>query len=196
MENILFKISYPAEFHAQSAVEAALALHGDVRERIDDIAEIVITTHEGAIRIIDKRGPLNNPADRDHCLQYMVAVPLLFGRLTAADYEDDVARDPRIDQLRSKMTVTEQVQFSRDYLDPAKRSIANAVEIVMNDGSRLGPVTVEYPVGHRRRRQEGEPLLMAKFERNLALRFAPRQQAAILEATSTRPGWRTCPCRH
>ncbi|MFV0295109.1 MAG: bifunctional 2-methylcitrate dehydratase/aconitate hydratase [Hyphomicrobiaceae bacterium] len=182
MENVLFKISYPAEFHAQTAVEAALRLHPMVKDRLADIAEIRIVTHEAAVRIIDKRGPLTNPADRDHCIQYMVAVPLIFGRLGAADYENEVAGDPRIDALRAKMTVTERECYSRDYLDPAKRSIANSIEIVMADGSRVGPVDVAYPIGHRRRREEGTPLLLAKFERSLALRFAARQQRLIRDA--------------
>ncbi len=182
MENVLFKIAYPAEFHAQSAVEAALALHAQLAGRIDDITEVAIETHEAALRIIDKTGPLTNPADRDHCLQYMVAVPLIHGRLTAADYEDDIARDPRIDALRTKMVCTERTEFSRDYLAPDKRSIASTLTVTLKDGARLGPVTVEYPLGHRRRRAEGKPLLMEKFQCNLALRFASRQQELILEA--------------
>src|SRR5262245_57613969 len=163
MENVLFKISFPAEFHAQTAVECAMALHPLVGHRLDDIARITIRTHESAIRIIDKKGPLANPADRDHCIQYMVAVPLIFGRLTAADYEDVVAADPRIDRLRAKMSCVEDKRFSRDYLDPDKRSIANAIGIELKDGSRLKEVVVEYPIGHRRRRREGIPLLVEKF---------------------------------
>jgi 2-methylcitrate dehydratase len=147
----------------------------------EDIKKIRIRTHEAAIRIIDKRGPLANPADRDHTIQYMVAVPLLFGRLTAADYEDDVASDPRIDRLRDKMSCTEDQQFSRDYLDPDKRSIPNALTVEFNDGTSLPEVVVEYPIGHKRRRKEGIPHLVEKFERNLARRFAPKQQKAILE---------------
>ena len=181
MENVLFKISFPAEFHAQTAVECAMALHPKVKDRIDDIARITLRTHESAIRIIDKAGPLANPADRDHCLQYMVAVPLLHGRLTAADYEDNVAADPRIDRLRAKMTCVEDKSFSRDYHDPAKRSIANAITVEWKDGSRTKEVSVEYPIGHRRRRKEGIPVLVEKFRTNLARRFAAKQQQAILD---------------
>ena len=181
MEHVLFKISFPAEFHAQTAVECAMQLHPSVRERIGDIAKITIRTHESAIRIIDKKGPLDNPADRDHCIQYMVAVPLIFGRLTAADYEDAVAADPRIDALREKMTCVEDPQFSRDYLDPDKRSIANGITIEFTDGTRLPEVVVEYPIGHRRRRAEGMPVLIEKFKTNLARRFAAKQQQAILD---------------
>src|SRR5258706_14437297 len=151
MENVLCKISFPAEFHSQTAVEAAMVLHKEFLSegrKVEDIKKITIRTHEAAIRIIDKKGPLNNPADRDHCIQYMVAVPLLFGRLTAADYEDDVASDPRIDRLRDKITCVEDKQFTRDYLDPAKRSIANALTVEFNDGSSLPEVVVEYPIGH------------------------------------------------
>src|SRR5262245_4106845 len=181
MENVLFKISFPAEFHAQTAVECAVQLHPEVGHRLDDVKKVVITTHESAIRIIDKKGPLNNPADRDHCIQYMVAVPLIFGRLTAADYEDDVAHDPRIDALRDKMECVEDKQFSKDYLDPDKRSIANAMQVFFKDGSKTSQVAVEYPVGHRRRREEGIPLLEAKFRTNLARRFPGKRQQAILE---------------
>jgi 2-methylcitrate dehydratase len=181
MENVLFKISFPAEFHAQTAVECALQLHPRVKDRLDQIQKIVIRTHESAIRIIDKKGPLNNPADRDHCIQYMVAVPLIYGRLTAADYEDEVAADPRIDALRARMECIEDKQFSADYLDPEKRSIANGITIRFKDGTQTDEVVVEYPVGHRRRRQEGIPLLEAKFKTNLARRFPPKQCRAILE---------------
>jgi 2-methylcitrate dehydratase len=181
MENILFKISFPAEFHAQTAVEAAMSLHPVVKNRIEDIAKITIRTHEAAMRIIDKKGPLNNPADRDHCIQYMVAVPLLFGRLTAADYEDEVAQDPRIDRLRDRMACVEDQQFSRDYLDPERRSIPNGLTVEFKDGKKLAEVVVEYPIGHQRRRKEGMPLLVEKFERNLARRFPAKQQKAILE---------------
>jgi 2-methylcitrate dehydratase len=181
MENVLFKISFPAEFHAQTAVECAMALHPQVKDRLDAIRKITIRTHESAIRIIDKKGPLANPADRDHCIQYMVAVPLIFGRLTAADYEDDVAADPRIDRLRAKMICVEDRRFSRDYLDPDKRSIANAITVEFGDGRKLNEVVVEYPIGHRRRRAEGIPLLVEKFKTNLARRFPPKQQRAILE---------------
>jgi 2-methylcitrate dehydratase len=181
MENVLFKISYPAEFHAQTAVEAAIRLHPRVKDRLDDIKRIVITTHESAIRIIDKKGPLANPADRDHCIQYMAAIGLIKGSLTAADYEDEAAADPRIDRLRSKMTCVEDRKWSRDYLDPAKRSIANALQVFFNDGSKTEKVAVEYPLGHRRRRREGIPQLEAKFRVNLARRFPPKQQQAILD---------------
>jgi 2-methylcitrate dehydratase len=181
MENVLFKISYPAEFHAQTAVECAMALHPSVCARLDAIRRITIRTHESALRIIDKKGPLANPADRDHCLQYMVAVPLIFGRLTAADYEDSVAADARIDRLRALMVCVEEPQFSKDYLDPDKRSIANAIGVEFNDGTRLDEVVVEYPIGHRRRRREGIPLLLEKFKTNLARRFPAKQQQAILE---------------
>ena len=180
MENVLFKISYPAEFHAQTAVEAAIRLHPLVKDRLDDTKRIVITTHESAIRIIDKKGPLNNPADRDHCIQYMAAVGLIKGSLIAADYEDAAAADPRIDRLRSKMTCVESKQWSRDYLDPAKRSIANAIQVFFSDGSKTEKVAIEYPLGHRRRRGEGVPQLEKKFRTNLARRFAPKQQQAIL----------------
>jgi 2-methylcitrate dehydratase len=182
MENVLFKISFPAEFHAQTAVEAALKLHSLVASRIGDIERITIETQEPAIRIIDKTGPLANPADRDHCLQYMIAVPLLFGRLTAEDYEDDVARDPRIDALRAKMVVTENEQFSRDYLDSDKRAIGNSVQVWFRDGTRTERVAIDYPIGHRRRREEGIPQLVAKFERNLATLFDAKQLAAITAA--------------
>ena len=181
MENVLFKISFPAEFHAQTAVEGAMQLHPKVGDRLDDIARITIRTHESALRIIDKKGPLDNPADRDHCIQYMVAVPLIHGRLTAADYEDSIAADPRIDALRGKMVCVEDKKFSRDYLDPAKRSIANGIAIEFKDGSKLKEVVVEYPIGHRRRRKEGMPVLIEKFRINLARRFAARQQQAILD---------------
>ncbi|MBI4189241.1 MAG: bifunctional 2-methylcitrate dehydratase/aconitate hydratase [Betaproteobacteria bacterium] len=181
MENVLFKISFPAEFHAQSAVECAVRLHPKVKNRLDDIKKVVITTHESAIRIIDKKGPLSNPADRDHCIQYMTAIGLIKGNLTAADYEDEVAKDPRVDALRSKMTCVEKKQWNRDYLDPDKRSIANAVQVFFKDGSKTENVEVEYPVGHRRRRKEGIPLLEAKFRTNLARRFPAKQRAAILD---------------
>ena len=180
MENVLFKISFPAEFHAQTAVECALQLHHQVKDRIEQIEKVVITTHESAIRIIDKSGPLHNPADRDHCIQYMTAIGLIFGDLTADHYEDAVAKDPRIDALRAKMVCVEKPQYSKDYLDPEKRSIANAVQVFFKDGSKTEQVAVEYPIGHRRRRAEGMPLLMKKFETNLASRFAPDQCENIL----------------
>jgi 2-methylcitrate dehydratase len=181
MEHILFKISYPAEFHAQTAVEAALTLHPQVKDRLDEIEVIRIGTQESAVRIIDKTGPLHNPADRDHCLQYMVAVALLKGDLTAADYEDEAAADPRIDWLRSRMVVTEDPRFSADYLDPVKRSIGNSVQVVFRGGQSTEKVTVEYPIGHRRRRAEGTPLLLAKFQKNLRTRLSPGAVERILE---------------
>lgn len=181
MENILFKISYPAEFHAQTAVECAYKLHQQVKHRLDDIDKIVLTTHESAIRIISKQGQLNNPADRDHCLQYMVAVPLVFGHLIAEHYEDDVAADPRIDALRNKMQVEEDKRYSQDYLDADKRSIANAIQIFFKDGSSTDKIEIEYPVGHRRRREEGIPLLEQKFKNNLATRFPAKRSATIFE---------------
>ena len=184
MEHVLFKISFPAEFHSQTAVECAMTLHGTLRETnrsTDDIRKITIRTHEAAIRIIDKKGPLNNPADRDHCIQYMVAVPLLFGRLTAADYEDNVAVDPRIDAVREKIECVEDPQFTRDYHDPEKRSITNGLTLELKDGTRLPEVVVEYPIGHRRRRNEGIPVLVEKFRKNLARRFPAKQQHAILD---------------
>ena len=181
MENVLFKISFPAEFHAQTAVEAAVRLHPEVAPRLDAIERIVLTTHESAIRIISKTGALNNPADRDHCLQYMTAVGLLKGDLTADDYEDSAAADPRIDQLRDLMDVQEDERYSREYHDPDKRSIANAVQVFFKDGTSTENVAVEYPIGHRRRRAEGIPLLIAKFERNLATRFPAGQAKRILD---------------
>jgi len=183
MENVLFKISFPAEFHSQTAVECAMDIHRALAtsgRSAADIQKITVRTHEACLRIIDKQGPLNNPADRDHCIQYMVAVPILFGRLTADDYEDEVARDPRIDALREKIVCVEDKQFSADYLDPDKRSIANALSVEFNDGSKLAEIVCEYPIGHRLRRAAGIPLLEAKFRRNLARRFAPWQQDAIL----------------
>jgi 2-methylcitrate dehydratase len=181
MENVLFKIAFPAEFHAQTAVEAAVELHPQVKDRLGEIKKIEILTHESAIRIIDKKGPLNNPADRDHCIQYMTAVGLIKGNLTAADYEDDAARDPRIGALRAKMVCIENKRYSRDYLDPRKRSIANQLQIFFKDGTKTRKLAVEYPLGHRRRRHEGIPLLEAKFRRNLARRFPKEQCDAIVE---------------
>jgi 2-methylcitrate dehydratase len=186
MEQVLFKISFPAEFHAQTAVESAFQLNQEVGKRLqtlDDIAnieKIVITTHESAIRIIDKTGPMNNPADRDHCIQYMAAVGLLKGSLTALDYEDEAAADPRIDALRDKMTCVEKAEYTRDYLDPEKRSIANAIQIFFKDGTQSSNIAVEYPIGHRRRRGEGIPELVKKFKVNLARRFDGARQAEIL----------------
>jgi len=185
MENVLFKISFPAEFHSQTAVEAAMTLHARLHsagKSAEDIRSITIRTHEACLRIIDKKGPLNNPADRDHCIQYMIAIPLLFGRLTAADYEDRVASDPRIDALREKMETAEVPQFTTDYHDPEKRSIANSLHVELADGTVLEE-TVEYPIGHKRRRKDGIPLLEAKFRTNLARRFPVKQQAAILNVS-------------
>jgi 2-methylcitrate dehydratase len=185
MENVLFKISFPAEFHSQTAVEAAMTLRGRLLaagKSADDISSIQLRTHEACIRIIDKKGPLNNPADRDHCVQYMVAVPLIFGHLKASDYEDSFAADPRIDALREKMVCSEEPAFTADYHDPERRSIANSLTITLSDGSTFTE-TVEYPLGHRRRRSEGIPLLEAKFRRNLARRFSPEQQQAILQVS-------------
>ena len=181
MEHVLFKISFPAEFHAQTAVECAMQLHPRVRDRLADVRRITIRTHESALRIIDKQGPLANPADRDHCIQYMVAVPLIFGRLTAGDYEDGVAADPRIDALRERMVCVEDKGFSLDYLDPERRSIANGITIEFSDGTKTPEVVVEYPIGHRRRRDEGIPVLIDKFRTNVARRFAAKQQQAILD---------------
>jgi 2-methylcitrate dehydratase len=198
MENVLFKVSYPAEFHAQTAVEAALQLHrtmADAGLKAGDIASITIRTHRAAIRIIDKKGPLANPADRDHCIQYMVAVPLLFGRLAAQDYEDTVAADPHIDALREKMTCVEDEAFTRDYYDPEKRAITNGLTIRFKDGSSLPEVVVEYPVGHKRRRAEAIPLLIEKFRTNLARRFGDQQQHSILDASLTRAQLEAMPVR-
>lgn len=186
MENVLFKISYPAEFHAQTAVEAAMAIHDRLKQMgrsAADIAKVRIRTHEACIRIIDKRGPLHNPADRDHTIQYMVAVPLIFGRLTAADYEDAVAADPRIDVLRAKIECVEEPAFTRDYHDPDKRSISNAMTVTLQDGTVLPELMVEYPIGHKRRRGEGIPLLEAKFRANLARRFVEKRQRRILDVS-------------
>jgi len=185
MENVLFKISYPAEFHAQTAVEAAMKLRVELMKRgltAEVIAKITIRTHEACLRIIDKKGPLANPADRDHCVQYMVAIPLLFGRLTAADYEDTVAADNRIDALRAKIECVEEPRFTTDYHDPEKRSIANSLRVEFEDGTVLEE-TVEYPLGHKRRREEGIPLLLEKFRTNLRRRFAEPQQQHILDVS-------------
>jgi 2-methylcitrate dehydratase len=180
MENILFKISWPAEFHAQTAVECAMTLHGAVRDRLDAIDRIVIETQEPGVRIIDKTGPLANPADRDHCIQYMVAVPLIFGRLTAADYEDAVAADPRIDRLRALMQVRENAGFTKDYYDPERRFIGNAIQVFFKDGSASPRVQVDFPVGHRRRRTEGQPLMVAKFEAAVTAHYPPAQAARVV----------------
>ncbi len=186
MENILFKISYPAEFHAQTAVECAVKLHPLLKNQIDQIAHILIETHSSAVRIINKTGPLHNPADRDHCLQYMIAIGLLKGNLTAEDYEEEQSRDPRIDQLRSKMKVVEDPNYSKDYLDPHKRSIASAITITMKDGTQLPKIAVEYPIGHRKRRQEGKPLLYEKLKRNLSTHY-PKATVDKLIALFTSP---------
>ncbi len=180
MGNVLFKVSFPAEFHAQTAVECAFKLHPKVKDRLDRIERIEITTQESAIRIIDKKGPLHNPADRDHCLQYMTAVGLIFGSLTAAHYEDDIAADPRIDALREKMTCIENPRYSKDYLDPEKRSIANAVRVFFKDGTATELVETEYPLGHRRRRAESKPALVGKFNDRIARCFPLKQQEEIL----------------
>nr|WP_288991742.1 2-methylcitrate dehydratase [uncultured Marinobacter sp.] len=181
MENILFKISFPAEFHSQTACEAAVTLHPQVKDRLDEIDRIVITTHDSAIRIISKQGPLANPADRDHCIQYMTAVPLIFGNLVAEHYEDEFHEaHPLIDELRDKMEIVEDERYSKDYHDPEKRSIANALTLEFNDGSVFEELVVEYPVGHARRRKEGIPLLESKFKINLARQFPVKQQSAIL----------------
>jgi 2-methylcitrate dehydratase len=196
MENVLFKISFPAEFHAQTAIEAALVLHGRLAEMGLDasaIRRVTIRTHEACRRIIDKQGPLHNPADRDHCVQYMVAVPLLHGRLLATDYEDDVAADPRIDALRERITCVEDPQFTRDYHDPDKRSIANGLTVELANGTVLEEVLVQYPIGHKRRRAEGLPLLHTKFRTHLSHRFAARQQQAILAASADRKALEAMP---
>jgi len=179
MENVLFKISFPAEFHSQTAVEAGMTLHKQVKDRIDDIARIVIETQEAGIRIIDKTGPLDNPADRDHCIQYMVAVPLIFGRLTAADYEDNIAKDPRIDALRDKMEVTENKQYTKDYFDPELRYIGNSVQVFFNDGSSTDRIEVNFPIGHRARREEGIPVLKQKFVDSVSPKLADGQWAEL-----------------
>ena len=181
MENILFKISFPAEFHAQTAVEAAVKLHPEIIDRIGEIEKINIITHESAIRIISKEGELNNPADRDHCIQYMTAIGLLKGNLIAEDYEDEVAQDPRIDALRNKMQVEENTDYSKDYLNPEKRSIANELQIFFSDGSSTEKIEVEYPIGHRRRREEGIPVLINKFEENLKTQFSSSRANKILD---------------
>jgi 2-methylcitrate dehydratase len=186
MENVLFKISYPAEFHAQTAVEVAMKLHPLVKDHVEEIAHISIETQEPGVRIIDKTGPLANPADRDHCIQYMVAVPLIFGRLTAADYEDAIATDPRIDELRSKMQVRENPTFTQEYYAPDKRYIGNAIQVFFRDGTSTPRVQVDFPIGHRKRREEGMPVLVRKFESSVAAYFpekqTPRVQALFADA--------------
>ncbi len=179
MENVLFKISYPAEFHAQTAVEAAMTLHGQILPKLAEIERVMIETQEPGVRIIDKTGPLSNPADRDHCIQYMVAIPLLFGRLNAGDYEDRIANDPRVDGLRAKMQVKENPTFTQEYYDPDKRYIGNAVQVFFKDGSASARVQVDYPIGHRKRREEGMPVLVKKFESSVAAHFGSKQTESI-----------------
>jgi 2-methylcitrate dehydratase len=184
MENILFKISFPAEFHSQTGVEAAMTIYHQMQaagKTSDDIKKVTIRTHEACIRIIDKKGPLNNPADRDHCIQYMTAVPFIFGRLTARDYEEDIAADPRIDALREKIVCVEDTSYTADYHDPEKRSIANAITVEFNDGTVFDEVAVEYPIGHARRRVEGIPLLIEKYKINLARIYDKDKQSKIIE---------------
>jgi 2-methylcitrate dehydratase len=181
IENVLFKIAYPTAFHGQSAVEAAIRLHPVVKDRLDDIERVDVRCHNSSMVILDKTGPLHNPADRDHCMQYMMAVGMIFGELTAADYEDDVAADPRIDALRAKMHLSEDARYEKDYHDPEKRSNANSIQVYFKDGTRAPLSEVEYPLGHRRRRAEGIPLLMKKLEKNIARVFASKQRARILE---------------
>jgi 2-methylcitrate dehydratase len=187
MENVLFKISFPAEFHAQTAVECAMTLHPYVKDRISEIERVLIETQEPGVRIIDKTGPLANPADRDHCIQYMVAVPLLFGRLTAEDYENEVAENPRIDQLRSRMEVRENVTFTQDYCDPQKRYIGNAMQVFFRDGSSTPRVQVDFPIGHRKRRDEGMPVLVKKFEAAVDAHFPARQAELVKSVFSDAP---------
>ena len=196
MENILFKVSFPAEFHAQTAVEAAIQLHPQVKDRLEQIERIVITTQESARRIIDKQGPLYNPADRDHCIQYMTAIGLIKGSLTAADYEDAAAADPRIDRLRACMECVEDPQYSRDYLDPAKRSIANAVQVFFKGGEATQKVAVEYPIGHRRRRAEAVPLLLEKFKQNIAATFPEEKAAALADLFQDQARLEQTPVHH
>ena len=182
MENVLFKISFPAEFHAQTAVECALKLHPEIKDRVGEIERISIETQEAGARIIDKTGPLDNYADRDHCIQYMVAVPLIFGALTANSYNDEVAADPRIDDLRAKMEVTENGRFTTDYFDPAKRGIGNAIQVFFKDGSSTERVEISYPIGHRRRRDEGIPVLVEKFRSAMADHYSGGQAEQIEES--------------
>lgn len=193
MENVLFKISFPAEFHAQTAVECAVKLHAQYADRMDDIESIDISTHESAIRIISKQGKLHNPADRDHCLQYMIAIGLLHGNLTADHYEDDAAADPRIDILREKMQIKENKQFSQDYHDPQKRSIANSMKLVFKDGSESEEISIEYPIGHKRRRDEGIPVLLEKFKRNLTTRFSEDKVQTIFNTMSDQASFEQMP---
>ena len=189
-KNILFKIAFPAEFHAQTAVECAFQLHNQVKDCIDEIDRIEVQTQEAAMRIINKTGPLHNPADRDHCLQYMIAIGLLFGELTAEYYEDKIAADSRINVLRDKMLVTENKAFTKDYLDPEKRSIGNAIQIFFKDGSSSEQIIVEYPIGHRRRRKEGIPLLLEKFKRAVTAHFPTAQATDIQRLVSDRQSFK------
>ncbi|BAC14224.1 hypothetical conserved protein [Oceanobacillus iheyensis HTE831] len=184
MENVLFKVSYPAEFHAQTAAEAAVQLHPEIIGRLDEIKEITIKTHESAIRIIDKTGPLHNPADRDHCLQYITAIGLLKGNITAEDYEDDVAADPRIDELREKMVTVEKESYTTDYLDPEKRSIANAIQVHFVDGTSTDVIDCEYPLGHRFRREEAIPKILEKYAHNLSTQYTVKQSERIQKVTN------------
>ena len=193
MENVLFKVSFPAEFHAQTAVECAFKLHEQVKNQLDEVERIHIITQESAIRIIDKSGPLHNPADRDHCIQYMTAVGLIFGELSADHYEDQFARDPRIDRLRDKMIIIEDARYSEDYLDPDKRSIANALQVFFKDGSATEKVAIEYPIGHRRRRAEAIPLLIKKFDANLNSRLAAPWSKKILDLCLDLPALQATP---
>jgi 2-methylcitrate dehydratase len=195
MEHVLFKISFPAEFHAQTAVECALKLHPLVKERLDDIERVELITHESAIRIIDKSGPLHNPADRDHCLQYMVAIGLIFGDLTADHYENKIAADPRIDALRARMVVLEEKTYSRSYLDAEQRSIANAVQVFFRDGTQTERVEVQFPIGHRRRRAEGIPVLRQKAEGAFAAHFGAPKAAALMKLFENRSSLETMPVR-
>ena len=193
MENVLFKISFPAEFHAQTAVEAAMTLHDQIKSKLDEIDRVTIETQEPGVRIIDKTGPLANPADRDHCIQYMVAIPLLFGRLNASDYEDLIAHDPRVDALRAKMQVKENATFTQEYYDPNKRYIGNALQVFFKDGSASQRVQVDFPIGHRKRREEGMPVLVKKFESSVAAHFGPRQTESIKAMFSDRAALSTMP---
>ena len=193
MENILFKISYPAEFHAQTAVEAAMTLHPLVKDRLGEIEKIVIETQEPGVRIIDKTGPLDNPADRDHCIQYMAAVPMVFGRLSAADYENDIASDPRIDALRDKMEVTENEAYTKDYFDADKRYIGNAIQVFFKDGTSIDRVAVDFPIGHRQRRDEGIPVLKKKFATSVSGKLKPAQWQALDAACADRDKLKAMP---
>ena len=186
MENVLFKISFPAEFHAQTAVEAAMTLHPMLKGRLDQIERVTIETQEPGVRIIDKTGPLANPADRDHCIQYMAAIPMIFGRLTAADYEDRIAKDPRVDALRAKMTVRENATYTQEYYAADKRFIGNAIQVFFKDGTSTERVAVDFPIGHRKRRAEGMPVLVRKFEQSVAAHFGAQQTKKIQQLFANR----------